>query len=296
MKQSILIQQVKNNIKAHLATTLGGLLTTTCAVVLLGVFVLIYVNLIHITNNFFHQSHYSVFLKAEHLSEDRAFVLDLIRSIPGSSGVKAVSPAQSKEDLLNSFDSSKGVLEKIDLKHLPWVLDFSIDPGFHLSEEQVAALNQQEAVQEVFYGRETKDQVDTFFQIANFIGLFLVALLIIAIVYIIQNTIMLGIRSRAKEIEVLNVLGATPSFIQLPFLIEGALIGFCAGLCSVGVMYLVYRFLLAGVTFSPSTYGLAELVHFFGLYEQITAVLVMALMGLFSSGLATRKILQDLKP
>lgn len=296
MNRSILFQQVKDNIKAHLATTLGGLLTATCALVLLGVFVLVYVNLIDITNNFFHQSHYSVFLKPTQKTVDREAVNSRIREVPGVINIQLISPKQSKQDLLQSFEGTKAVLEKINLKNLPWVIDFSLEAGVELSVQNADALSRMAGVDELFYGRETKDQVETFFQIANFIGLFLVALLVIAILYIIQNTIMLGIRSRAKEIEVLNVLGATPSFIQLPFLIEGALIGIFSGLSSLGVMYLLYRFLLAGVTFSPATYGLVEMVHFFDLPQQLLTVAVMAVMGLISSGLATRKILLDLKP
>ncbi len=53
----------------------------------------------------------------------------------------------------------------------------------------------------------------------------LMMLLAVAAVVLIQNTIRLSIFSRRREIEVMKLVGATNSFVRLPFMLEGMITG-----------------------------------------------------------------------
>jgi cell division transport system permease protein len=61
----------------------------------------------------------------------------------------------------------------------------------------------------------------------------LAALLIIASVLLISNTIRLSLFSRRREVEVMKLVGATDSFIRWPFVIEGIVLGALGGLLAV---------------------------------------------------------------
>jgi len=295
MNRKILLSQVRDNIQTHWSILLSGFITTTFALSILGVFVLVYLNLIQVTEDFFHQSHYSIFLKQGHTAGERKEVIQAVQTLPGVNSVAEVSPKQAKKDLIASFEEAKAVLEKVNLEHLPWVIEFSLTHRSRLSRLEEKGIRLHSAVDEVFYGRETQDQVETFFQIANFVGSGLVLLLVVAILFIIKNTILLAIRSREKEIAILSYLGATPRFIQLPFVIEGALIGGCAALASLGMIYVLYRFLLAGITFNQSTYELSAVVRFFPFWQQGLLVIGVLFIGLISSSIAASQILRDLR-
>src|SRR5262249_4049351 len=64
------------------------------------------------------------------------------------------------------------------------------------------------------------------------------ALLIIASLMLVGNTIRLSIYTRRREIEVMRLVGATRWFIRWPFMIEGVVVGFAGGLIAILILWL----------------------------------------------------------
>ena len=64
------------------------------------------------------------------------------------------------------------------------------------------------------------------------------ALLLIASVMLVGNTIRLSIYARRREVEVMRLVGATNWFIRWPFVIEGLIVGLSGAALAVGVLYL----------------------------------------------------------
>ena len=64
----------------------------------------------------------------------------------------------------------------------------------------------------------------------------LAALLVLASVLLISNTIRLSLFARRREVEVMKLVGATDWFIRWPFVIEGVLLGALGGLLAVLVL------------------------------------------------------------
>jgi cell division transport system permease protein len=94
-------------------------------------------------------------------------------------------------------------------------------------------------------------------------GAFLGGFLLLAVVFIVSNTIKLTIYARKDEIEVLNLVGATRMFIKAPFLIEGILQGAAGSSLALAVLSLCYFTFLheAGnfLAFNPGTAGISFL-------------------------------------
>jgi cell division transport system permease protein len=61
----------------------------------------------------------------------------------------------------------------------------------------------------------------------------LAVLLIVASILLISNTIRLSLFSRRREVEVMKLVGATDSFIRIPFVIEGVVLGGLGGVMAV---------------------------------------------------------------
>jgi cell division transport system permease protein len=64
------------------------------------------------------------------------------------------------------------------------------------------------------------------------------ALLILASLMLVGNTIRLSIYTRRREVEVMRLVGATRWFIRWPFMIEGVVVGFAGGLIAILVLWL----------------------------------------------------------
>ena len=75
-------------------------------------------------------------------------------------------------------------------------------------------------------------------------GLGIVAILGAVSVLIVSNTIKLTVFSRRREISIMKYVGATDSFIRLPFLVEGVIIGLLSALLAFGLLWIAYYYLL----------------------------------------------------
>jgi len=133
---------------------------------------------------------------------------------------------------------------------LPASLDVKLRPGFRspaVVRSVADRLKQLDFVDDVRYGEEWIAQLYRLRNIAGIVGLGLgVAFASVAII-IIGATIRMAMLSRAKEISVMQLVGATDGFIRRPFLIEGAMKGILGGavalLMTWGAMQLVARYL-----------------------------------------------------
>jgi cell division transport system permease protein len=64
------------------------------------------------------------------------------------------------------------------------------------------------------------------------------ALLVLASLMLVGNTIRLSIYTRRREVEVMRLVGATRWFIRWPFMIEGVVVGFAGGLLAILILWL----------------------------------------------------------
>ena len=64
------------------------------------------------------------------------------------------------------------------------------------------------------------------------------ALLLVASLMLVGNTIRLSIYTRRREVEVMRLVGATRWFIRWPFMIEGVVVGFTGGLVAILILWL----------------------------------------------------------
>jgi cell division transport system permease protein len=139
----------------------------------------------------------------------------------------------------------------------------------------------------VNYGKRITDRVLTTLKyILLFVG-GLALLLGIAAVVLIQNTIRLSIFSRRREIEVMKLVGATNSFVRLPFVLEGMLTGLLGALGSLVLLAVVY---IALNGYNP---GLTDPVRLVGVPTLIALLCGFGLvLGAAGSGLTLRRFLR----
>ena len=72
-------------------------------------------------------------------------------------------------------------------------------------------------------------------------GVWIIAILMIIALVIVSNTIRVTMYNRKLEISIMKAVGATDTFIRIPFVVEGMLIGIISAIIAEGLLYFCYR-------------------------------------------------------
>lgn len=105
----------------------------------------------------------------------------------------------------------------------------------------------------------------------------IIAILLAVSIFLISNTVTIGISVRKEEINIMKYIGATDLFVRSPFVVEGMLIGLIGAAIPLAFIYTVYNMVLAYVTERFSM--LASLLSFVPV-EEVFHVLVPVSLGL----------------
>ncbi|MBE6683614.1 MAG: FtsX-like permease family protein [Ruminococcaceae bacterium] len=129
-------------------------------------------------------------------------------------------------------------------------------------------------------------------------GLWLMAIFLLISLFVIMNTIKLGVFARRHEITFMRLCGATKSFIRMPFIVEGIIIGVFSALVSFGIEFYLYEYLLKDIISSATgTAGASGIISapFWEAYALILAVGFLAIglfAGIISSSISLKKYLK----
>lgn len=94
-------------------------------------------------------------------------------------------------------------------------------------------LKQDERIEDVQYGMGLLTQLRTILNVFRQIGVLLFSVLLVGSLFMVAFVIRNSLIQRKVEIEILELVGASRSFIRTPFLIEGGLISLIAGILSL---------------------------------------------------------------
>lgn len=101
----------------------------------------------------------------------------------------------------------------------------------------------------------------------------IIAILLAVSIFLINNTVMIGISVRKEEIEIMKYIGATDFFVRSPFVIEGILIGLIGSYIPLGVIYLLYMQVMEYVALQfPALSGLMQFLPVSEVYRTLVPV------------------------
>ena len=78
-------------------------------------------------------------------------------------------------------------------------------------------------------------------RVIGYVSIAIILILLAVSVFLISNTVTIGISVRKEEIGIMKLIGATNLFVRAPFLIEGILIGLVGAAIPLGLLYVVYN-------------------------------------------------------
>ncbi|MEG3072201.1 MAG: FtsX-like permease family protein [Candidatus Syntrophopropionicum ammoniitolerans] len=122
-------------------------------------------------------------------------------------------------------------------------------------------------------------------------GLVTMALLGVAAIFLIATTIRLSVYARRKEIGIMKFLGATNFFVQVPFILEGMILGLVGSLLAVAIIYFGYLSVIDNIQLSlPFVRLITERALVKPLMELL--VLVGLIIGAAGSLISMRRFLR----
>ena len=105
----------------------------------------------------------------------------------------------------------------------------------------VSYLNTITGIRKINYSNDTASGLSTFNKMLGLISAVIIAILLAVAVFLISNTITVGISVRREEIGIMKLIGATDYFVRAPFVVEGIVIGLIGAATPLGILYVLYE-------------------------------------------------------
>jgi len=80
-----------------------------------------------------------------------------------------------------------------------------------------------------------------FNSLLGYVSAGIILILLCVAVFLISNTVTIGIAVRREEIGIMKLIGATDFFVRAPFIVEGILIGLLGAVIPLSVLFVMYR-------------------------------------------------------
>ena len=109
-------------------------------------------------------------------------------------------------------------------------------------DQTVSRIEQLEHIDTIRENKDLAQKLVTIRHGVEVISIVIVVVLLAISVFIISNTIKLTVYSRRLEISIMKSVGATNSFVRLPFVVEGMILGIISGIVSLGLVWAFYEF------------------------------------------------------
>ena len=186
----------------------------------------------------------------------------------------------SREDALDNFiqdqgdDASFTGVDPQDLRHRFQVI--LMDNA--KMEETVALIEQIPGVTNISAPYELAQGFTTLQNVLQIVSVAIIGVLLIVSLLLISNTVKLSMYDRKDEIAIMKMVGATNGFIELPFVVEGFLLGVLGAGVAFGLEWLLYDAVLLQIS-QVDTLQIIHLVPFTDLLVPMVATFSFA--GLF---------------
>lgn len=110
-----------------------------------------------------------------------------------------------------------------------------------MQESLVTYLESLDGVREVNRSEITANTLSGMNKLIGYVSVGIIIILLAVSVFLISNTVTIGISVRKDEIGIMKYIGATDFFVRAPFVIEGILIGAIGSVIPLAIMYFIYE-------------------------------------------------------
>lgn len=292
------IRQGLKNIRRNLLFSLASIGTIVSCLFLFGIFYCVIVNFKTAMTDLENTVTISVFFDEGITDENVTMIGEQIRLRSEVNTLDFISPEEAWEKFAKkNYDDYEAALEafqgdnplkdsasyKITLKDLSNQAEF------------VQYLKGLGGVRKVLSSEVTADGVAALNSVVSYASIGIVVILLLVSVFLISNTIMIGITVRKEEIAIMKLIGATNFFVRAPFIVEGVTIGLVGSLIPLILVYYMYdtvvQYIIGRFAVVQNLFAFVPVKEIFVVLIPVSAAIGIGL-GLIGSILTTRKHLK----
>src|SRR5918999_212585 len=240
------IREATRALRRSAAPSLAAIVTIVVTVLLLGVLIPVLYSTGSKTDDVREQISLRVFLYDDATQGEISRLTDEVESIPHVISTEFVTKAEALE-ILRARLEDKDVVDELNSNPLPASINVNLDDPDNLEAvrgELSPAGTRGEPkpispiIEEVKDSRAEANEIRAVTGAVKIVLIVIAALLLVASLMLVGNTIRLSIYARRREVEVMHLVGATGWFIRWPFIIEGLIVGFLGAASAVAILLL----------------------------------------------------------
>lgn len=158
--------------------------------------------------------------------------------------------------------------------------------------ELVEYLKGMDGIRDVKYSATIASNLTDIAVIIGYISAAIIIILFAVSIFLISNTITIGVSVRKEEISIMKLIGATDSFVKAPFVVEGITIGVVGSIIPLIIIYFAYEYVVLYIMNRFSLFG--NSVWFMGVNEIFKFLLPVSIIlgigiGFIGSHITLRK-------
>jgi cell division transport system permease protein len=238
-------QEAFRALRRNGAPSVAAVITTVVTVVLLGVLIPIFQTTQAKSDQVRGELNTQVSVFPDATQAELKEARTALAAMPDVEKVEFVTKKEALAELRDTLGAEKAQELTSQLNYNPLPESFRITPT---DASQLPAIERQleakgsaavsPVLNEVFNRHSASKQITKVTSALKIVLTIITALLVLASLMLIGNTIRLSIYTRRREVEVMRLVGATRWFIRWPFMIEGVIVGFAGGLVAILILWL----------------------------------------------------------
>ncbi len=238
-----LLRQGFKNIRRNWMFSLASVMTMAACIFLFGIFYSIVNNVTEIARRVEEEVPIQVFFEEGTTGDQMKEIGKLIEARPEVARLEFESGDQAweefKEKYFGDSEAAEGFRDDNPLIN-------SSNYRIYMNEISsqgalVAYVKSLEHVREVKQSEEAARTLGSFNQLLSWISIAVIVILLFISVFLISNTVSVGIAVRGEEISIMKYIGATDAFVRAPFVLEGVILGLFGAAIPLTALYFVYR-------------------------------------------------------
>ncbi|MCC5952509.1 MAG: FtsX-like permease family protein [Acidimicrobiia bacterium] len=270
------VRETAKNVQRNVVITVASVLCVSVSLALVGFALMARQGVERATGYWQGDIQFIVWMNVESTSDQ---IEGISRSLDENRGVEDLTffdQEAAYEEFLDLFADTPEMAETVTAADLP--PSFRVVPVDKSPEAVAELVSQYQGQPGVMRVSTATEAIEAIQAISNFltsVGLAVAVILLVVAVLIILTTIQLAIYTRRREIEVMRLVGASNSFIRIPFMLEGLLQGLVGAVLAIGALAIFKPFFEDSLPaeelplFSELTFSSVEM---FGTYLFLTSV------------------------
>lgn len=241
-----LIKEGFRGIFLHGFMSFAAVCVTIACLLIVGTFSIIAYNLDVMVQKLNQTSEILVYIDSSLSDSDARSIGTKINALDNIENAVFVTREEALENFISDHDNNAAFngVQAEDLRHR-YVVTLEDNTLMEQTDEQ---LKQIPGVAKTNAAYELAEGFTTIQNVLNIVSVALIAMLLVISLLIISNTIKLAMYDRKDEIAIMKMVGATNSFIRLPFVVEGFTLGMVGAILGFGLEWIIYDALVEKLT------------------------------------------------